>query len=100
MQTMPTSGARKNSQLRKPQPPWLLILASDSHRPVDLSARLAAQVLELLGRGGILGGRQRFRQLNQRTLARRISGRIAEPKIENIEPILMILPPPASFIAG
>jgi len=35
-----------------------LVLVSDSHRPVDLRAQLAAKVLEPRGQGGILGGRR------------------------------------------
>src|SRR5262245_52928805 len=35
-----------------------LVLAGDSHRPVDLSAQLAAEVLERLGQGRDVGGRR------------------------------------------
>ena len=39
--------------------PALLILASDSHRPVDFRAEFAAEVLEQLWQGGMFGGPRR-----------------------------------------
>ena len=53
--------------------------------------------LDVVGRPGARAGAG---ELHDAAFARGIGRREAAPKIDIIEPILMILPPPASFIAG
>lgn len=53
MQIMPASGVRQNSLLRKTAA--RLVLANDSHRPVDLNTQISAKVRERLWQGWDIG---------------------------------------------